>query len=293
MSNERKNKRVENCLLIATICIVAAILWVVLETSETAFAKKPGGGGEEAGPPCIIFDDVVGDSVQSDDGTPYCHDPKAKITVEFTQDGHLRLDTNSSNKTNVGRELYIDFGEPITVTSPRTGEWVTFTTTDEISTDCKPDASLSVGGWQDNFNFLTMSMDEERNDINMGINLMLHFPNDRQETPVFIKLWPIPLDNGRHCYDSDPVLVRCVGTDANGDANLWRIETQEFDHDGDGSLNEDPIDDIDNDEDGQIDEDPPGARACVSQYPFGLYEDDLSIGIRLLSFGMTVTSGVP
>ncbi len=291
MSIKSKNKRIGIYLMVVSTCIVLVGLLTVLVTPETAFAKRPEGGGEEAGPPCIIFDDV-GDSVQSDDGTPYCHDPKTKITVEFTQDGHLGLDTNSSNKTDVGRGLYIDFGEPITITSPRTGEWVTFTTTDEISTDYKPDASLSVGGWQDNFNFLTMNMGEERNDINMGINLLLHFPNDRQETPVFIKLWPIPLDNGRHCYDSDPVVVRCVGTDANGDANLWRIETQEFDHDGDGSLNEDPIDDIDNDEDGQIDEDPPGARACVSQYPFGLYEDDLTIGIHLLSFGMTVTSGV-
>lgn len=292
MSIKSKNKRIGICLMVVSTCIVLAGLLTVLVTSETAFAKKPGGGGEEIGPPCIIFDDNVGDSVQSDDGTPYCHDPKAKITVEFTQDGHLGLDTNSSNKTNVGRELYIDFGEPITVTSPRTGEWVTFTRTDEIFTDYKPDASLSVGGWQDNFNFLTMNMGEERNDINMGINLMLHFPNDRMETPVFIKLWPIPLDNGRHCYDSDPVVVRCVGTDANGNANQWRIETG-LDNDEDGKLNEDPIDGIDNDGDGRIDEDPiDHGRACVSQDPFGLYEDDLTIGIHLLSFGMTVTSGV-
>jgi len=290
MSNKNRNKKVETGLVFAATGVIVASLWAVLVTSETAFAKKPGGGGEEAGPHCIIFDDV-GDSVQSDDGTPYCHDPKAKITVEFTQDGHLGLDTNSSNKTNVGRDLYIDFGEQITVTSPRTGEWVTFTTTDEISTDYKPDASLSVGGWQDNFNFLTMNMGEERNDINLCITLMLHFPNDRQETPVFIKLAPTSLDNGRHCLDSDPVLVRCVGTDANGNANQWRIETG-LDNDGDGRLNEDPIDGIDNDDDGSTDEDFVDGRACVSQDPFGLYEDDLTIGIRLLSFGMTVTSGV-
>jgi hypothetical protein len=41
MSSKNRNKRVGTCLIIGTICIVVAALWVVLATPETALAKKP------------------------------------------------------------------------------------------------------------------------------------------------------------------------------------------------------------------------------------------------------------
>ena len=57
-----------------------------------------------------------------------------------------------------------------------------------------------------------------------------------------------------------PVSVTCTAVDGSGNPTGWYVETQD-----------------------------PDNRACVSQYPFGHTEDDLSIGLRNLSFGFTVT----
>ncbi|MHC4403068.1 MAG: hypothetical protein ACYTG0_25685 [Planctomycetota bacterium] len=266
------------------------------------------------------------DNVQSDlVGVPYYEDRPARTGVSFTNDGHLQLNTRTSNKLGEGRSLFIDFGRPITIVDT-TGELWTFQTTDDLlSESFQHDANLWVGAGQDNFNMFLMTMGEIREDVNLTITLLLHSPNaPKTEVPVFIKLAPEPVPNDRHCLASDSVSVECTGLDSSGVANEWRVTTPEVDDDGDGLFNEDPIDGINNDGDGLVDEDPIdginndgdglvdedpidginndgdglvdedpwGARAAVSQNPFGLTEDDLTIGICFFSFGMTVGSGV-
>ena len=70
-----------------TTCVAA--LCLATFTVNAAGKGKPGGGGGGGGgsetlPLCVLFDDMATDSVQSDVGdteSPYCHDPKAKVTV--------------------------------------------------------------------------------------------------------------------------------------------------------------------------------------------------------------------
>src|SRR5262245_16982686 len=229
----------------------------------TAAASALTIGARAASQPCVLFDDLSGDAVQSDGGdqnSPYCNAPKKNVTVGFSNDGHSSLDTNSSNRTGVGRSVFIDFGVPITVID-RVGVNWTFQTTDQLeAAGVKHDASLVLGGFQDNFNMLTMTLNEQRLDVNLTINLCLHFPGQSQEVPIFIKLAPEVLGNYRQCEISDPVKVTCISVDAAGKANAWRVDTQD-----------------------------PNNRACVSQDPFGHLLTDLTIGLRNLSFGFTVT----
>jgi len=113
-----KNKKVGLCVMVVTASLVLAALWAVLTTPETALAEpgkgKGGGGGGGGDQPCVTFDDLARDDVRSDDGTPYCHNKKENITVKFSHDGHLKLNTNSTDKAGNGRGIFIDFdnGDP-------------------------------------------------------------------------------------------------------------------------------------------------------------------------------------
>ena len=304
-----KHNRVACSLKAVTRLLLLACLCLVLATAETALADhkgkphgKPGGGDPPADDvgdqPCVIFDDVLGDNVQSDwlvigampGDNPYCHKQKLKIKVEITSNtGHLTLDTNNTDKAGAGRSLFIDFGEEITILDSE-GVAFMFRTTDELDTmGIDHDGNLVVGKGQD-FDMLNMGVGETRHDVNLAMALRLKFPEKRQGALVLIKLAPVPLENNRHCPGSDPVAVTFNGVNDDGLLE-WRIETIDIDHDGDGSVDEDPLDGIDNDGDGLTDEDPPGGFACVTQNPFASQE--VTVGFLPFSFGITVTAPAP
>lgn len=156
----------------------------------------------------------------------------------------------------------MDFGAPIEVIDANGDSWV-FQTTDELEAldpDITHDVNLYVGAFQDNFNMLTMTDGEERYDVNLTFNLTIHFPGRNNDAGVFVKLAPSVLDNDRQCEVSDPVQVTCTAVDGSGNPIEWYVETQD-----------------------------PYNWACVSQDPFGHTENDLTIGLRNLSFGFTVT----
>jgi hypothetical protein len=160
----------------------------------------------------------------------------------------------------VGRSLYIDFGEPIVIEDLNGDLWPFQTTADLDVDGILHDVGLNVGAFQDNFNMLTMELDDVRTDVNLWFNLFLHFEGQRQEVPIFVKMAPNILDNDRQCEISDSVAVVCIGVDSAGNANAWRVETQD-----------------------------PYNEACVSQDPFGHDLDDLTVGTRNFRFGFTVT----
>jgi len=218
------------------------------------------GDGGDGGVVCVEFDDFPEHSLQSDGDGGYCHDQKNKVSVTFTNDGHLIFDPNASAKTNTGRRFFVDFGTPISIVDSEGVEWE-FQTTDELeSLGIDYDINLQLGAFQDDFNMLEMILNEERTDINLTMTMAMQFPGQQQGAVVFIKLAPSVLDNGRHCEASDSVSVTCTAVDASDNPIAWRVETRDPDNDG-----------------------------CVSQDPFGLELGDLMIGLRNLSFAFTVT----
>ena len=269
MLNPRKGRQTRSNL---GRFFAAALLSLAMGSLPSAFAHHSpghggggggGGGGTDGDPPCVTFDDAAGHKIQSDNGTPYCDNKSAKVAVGLSQDGHFSLDTNSSNKTGVGRSLSIDFGTPITVTDTTGTFTVTFTDTDELETLLPEgpiihDAAMHIGPWQDSFNMFSMAVGGSE-DVNLVLNLFLHFPGVKLQTPVFIKLAPNPVGNGRFCAESDPVTITCDSLDVNGDCNAWTVTTAI------------------------------GAQACVSEQPFGTN----TLGLHTLPTGMTITSGVP
>lgn len=222
--------------------------------------KGGGGGGSDSSVASVTFDDAAGQTVQSDGAGPYYHDPKHNVTVSFSQDGHLSLDTNSSNKPGAGRSLYVDFGQPIHVVDGEGNPYDFQTTADLDVLSIEHDVNLDVGAFQDNFNMLTMTEGEIRSDINLWFNLFLHFPGKNNYATVFVKLAPEVLDNGRQCEASDPVRVICTAVDASGNPIEWYVTTED-----------------------------PDNYACVDTDPWGHTVGDLNIGLRNLSFGFTVT----
>ena len=252
------------------VCSAMAAAWAILVVPGMALAAKPskGGGDDSTTPPSVTFDNWEVNNVQSDLGIPYVNDRAARTGVTFTNDGHLQLNTRTSNKLGKGgacSSTSAGLSRSSTVRTCRGPPGPT--------SCCWKDSftmQIWVGAGQDDFNMLQMTEGETRTDVNLTINLLLHSPSAlKTELPVFIKLCRRQALNNRHCLDSDSVSVECTGVDLHGMANEWRVETPMFDDDGDDLLNEDPIDEIDNDGDGLIDEDPPEARAAVSQTAFG------------------------
>lgn len=268
---------------------------ILLANAPGAMAAKGhgggGGGGDTGGgtgPVCALFDDLPGDSVQSDGAGSYCDGSPRTLAVEFSNDGHFGFDTNTSNRPGTARNLFFDFGAPISILDRAANVW-TFATTDDLDDAGVPyDVNFTVGAWQE-INMLTMQPGDSDTHVNLMIYLHVYFPGDKGSTPVFIKLAPEPLSNDRQCEASDPVAVTYLGVDPETGLRVWRVETMEFDDDGDGSFNEDPIDGIDNDGDGATDEDAPGNKTAVSQDPYGHSVEQLTVGIRNFNFGFFVT----
>ncbi|TES89495.1 MAG: hypothetical protein E3J93_00365 [Dehalococcoidia bacterium] len=235
MFGKNRNKKVGLCLMVVTSCFILAGLWAVLATPETALAKKPtdpggggGGGGKEKVPTCVKFDG--GGSVVGDQGnTIYCHNKKEKITVEFSNalsfGGRLHLQTNSTDKANVGRGLFIDFGTPVTL-APGTPNEMPIQTTDEALFDIHGrvlgvSANLRVGAHQE-FDFFNM-VENPNSNVNLRIRVLFYFTDGSRDS-LLIRLDPD--GTGRTCPSSDPVTVTFLGEQ--GGKNMWRVETQEM-----------------------------------------------------------------
>jgi hypothetical protein len=305
---KNRNKRIELMIGIVTTCLALAVLWAVLGTPERALADhKPGhnpgggggGGGEEIPSPCVSFDDLVGDSVQSDGqdpygpdkGLPYCDDKQAKVGVSFTNDGHLLLDTRSSAKIGTGRSFFVDFGTDV-VLAPGTPNEMTIQTTEDALSDPRTFAvsgHVAVGAFQgEAFDFFNMVEGVPESDVNLYIRVRFDF-TDKGYDRFLLRLAPVPLGNGRDCPSSDPVSVTYLGINDETGFQEWIITT-EVDNDGDSSIDEDPVDGIDNDEDGEIDEDPVDGLACFSRSGEGEFGDTNLLGHVILRFGFKVTA---
>ncbi len=238
MFGKNKNKKVGLCVMVVTASLVLAGLWAVLATPETALAVKPdkpgGGGGGDKVPTCVQFDDtdsVMGDKVGDIDNAPYYHNKKDKITVKFSNalsfGGHLLLQTNSTDKANVGRGLFIDFGTPVTLL-PGTPNEMPITTTDDLDEDrvlCVS-ANLRVGAHQE-FDFLNMVENTTDSNVNLRILVVFDF-KDGSEDHLFIRLDPDGPDDGtgRNCLSSDPVTVTYLGTPEPDGLRTWRVDYQ-------------------------------------------------------------------
>ena len=185
------------------------------------------GGGGKANQPCVIFDDLLGDSAQSDDGTPYCDNKKAKVSVNIgVSRGHLRLTTNSSAKAGVGRGLFVDFGTAVTL-APGTANEMTIQTTDEALDHTHVlavSAEVGVGGGQDDFDFLNMptGFDDK---VNLVVRVFFSF-TDGSGDSLLLRLSPNPADMNRHCPSSDSVTVTDLGTPDPDGLRKWTVETQ-------------------------------------------------------------------
>ncbi len=242
MFSKNKNKKVGLCVMVVTGCFILAGLWAVLATPETALAHKDpenpghshgggggGGGGKDKVTTCVQFDDpgsVMGDQ----NNAPYYHNKKDKITVKFSNalsfGGHLLLQTNSTDKANVGRGLFINFGTPV-ILAPGTDNEMIINTTDEALANPNVlgvSANLRVGAHQE-FDFFNMEENPDSN-VNLRIRVVFDF-KDGSEDHLFIRLDPDgPADGtGRNCLSSDPVTVTYGGI---GDGlRTWRVETLE------------------------------------------------------------------
>jgi hypothetical protein len=239
-----------------TSALLIAVMVLTLSVGAQA-GKKGGGSGS---PLCVTLDDQPGDTVRSDGSGTYCNNRSANVEVSLSTDGHLTVDTNNSNKTGAGRSLFYDFGQPISVVDGGGNVWTFQTTAQLDALGIKHDAGFFVGAFQDNFNLETMTLGEVRTDINVVLRLFVHFPGQRQETSIWIKLAPVVLDNNRQCEISDAARVTCTQVDATGSPTEWRVETQD-----------------------------PDNLACVSQDPYGHELNELSVGLIPMSFGVTVT----
>ena len=196
-----------------TVCLpCAACLIAVGDRGGGGLLPDPGGGPGRDTPACVTFDDSPDDAVGSDGLGPYCDDRRAKIEAVITGSGHVRLDTNTSNRTGAGRSLRIDFCRPITLVS---ADEITFQSTDEL--DFPHDADVVVGPFNDNVDLFDMAVGETRTDITLWITLLLHPPGHRQEIGLFIRFDPQDLRRG--CPDSSFVSV------TRDSAETWTIDT--------------------------------------------------------------------
>ncbi|MCH7592245.1 MAG: hypothetical protein IH989_05655 [Planctomycetes bacterium] len=189
------------------------------------------GGGDKANQPCVIFDDLLYDSVQSDDGTPYCDSKKAKVSVKIGRGGHLRLGTNSSAKAGQGRGLFVDFGTAVTLAPGTVNEMVIQTTDDALGNALviAVSAGVHVGEKQDDFDFFNMPTGFEDN-VNLAIRVLFSF-TDGSSDSLLIRLAPTPgsdLDPGadRNCPSSDSVSVTDLGIDSATGLHTWTVVTQ-------------------------------------------------------------------
>ena len=150
------------------------------------------GGGGKANQPCVIFDDLLGDSVQSDNGTSYCDDKKAKVSVKIGRGGHLRLATNSSAKAGEGRGLFVDFGTAVRLAPDTVNEMVIQTTDDALGNPLviAVSAGVGVGQKQDDFDFFNMptGFDDQ---VNLVIRVLFSF-TDGSSDSLLIRLAPTP-----------------------------------------------------------------------------------------------------
>ena len=149
MSIRHKDKRVEICLTVGTICLAVGGLCGVLATPEPALAKRPGDAG--TAPVCVTFEG--GGGVQSD-GSPYCDDKQLKVEAIMTQDGHVNLQPNTGKGGE--RKLHVDMD--LVEDNPDIGI---------VSTEVW---RFLVGGWNESFDMRDMDIDEVRNDVNLIIN---------------------------------------------------------------------------------------------------------------------------
>ena len=176
-------------------CLVLGFVWGMLAVPGSAAANPPphdhggggdDGGGDKANQPCVIFDDLLGDSVQSDDGTPYCDSKKAKVSVKIGRGGHLRLATNSSAKAGEGRRgLFVDFGTAVTLAPDTVNEMVIQTTDDALGNPLviAVSAGVHVGEKQDDFDFFNMptGFDDE---VNLAIRVLFSFTDGSSDSLI-------------------------------------------------------------------------------------------------------------
>lgn len=243
-----------------TTFLLALVVSVSLHVDAVG-KGKPGGGGDggDTTVPCLTFDNLAGDTVQSDAAGSYCNDPQNNVTATFTTDGHFSLDTEQSRKG--GRSLAVDFGSPVVLLDRNNYIWEFQSTAELDAAGITHDFNLYVGAFQNNFNMLTMALGETRADVNLNFTLTIHLPGRNNDAVLFVKMAPEILDNDRQCEISDAVRVTCTAVDGAGNPIEWYVETQD-----------------------------PNNLACVSQEPFGHTEPDLyPNGLRNLSFGFTVT----
>ena len=244
MFGKNKNKKVGLCVMVVTASLVLAGLWAVLATPETALADhkpghdKPGGGGGGGGKDtvttCVLFDDG-GDDIRSDDGMPYCHSKKDKITVKFSDalsfEGHLILNTNSTDRAFASRGLFIDFGTDVTL-APGTINEMTINTTDQALADPRVlgiSANLSVGAHQDEFNFFDFVEEVPNDKVNLRILVWFYFKEgsgDKRES-LLIQLNPNGGTSSRTCSTSDSVTVTSIDDGSSSGVRQWRVDTLE------------------------------------------------------------------
>ena len=118
IQSNNKKERLELHLMVLTICVVFAGLWIALATPETALAAKPAkpGNGGEVGQGievCIAFDDTAGYGIKSD-GDVYCGgEKKSKITAGVGRNMAIVFDSNNSNKRTAGRTVWLDLSSSL------------------------------------------------------------------------------------------------------------------------------------------------------------------------------------
>ena len=183
---------------------------------------NPGGGGDDVGDqPCVIFDDVVGQSVTSDGG-PYCHNKKDKIGVGLSQSpSHLRLETNASGKSGAGREMFVDFGADVELSN---GDVITTTAENPSGSISAIHGTVFVGDGQDDVDLFNMGLNDPNENVNLGIRVHFSF-TDGSSDGLLIRFVPNARDNGRDCPSSDPVTVTYVGIESG--LHKWRVATQD------------------------------------------------------------------
>lgn len=283
-------------------CLVLALVWGILAVPGAAVANPPphdhggGGGGDDtdkANKPCVIFDDLLGDSVQSDDGTSYCDSKKAKVSVKIGRGGHLRLGTNSSAKAGAGRGLFVDFGTAVTLAPDTVNEMVIQTTDQALENPLviAVSAEVGVGMGQDDFDLFNMPTGID-NEVNLVIRVFFSF-KDGSGDSLLIRLRPTPGSDqdpgaGRNCPSSDSVTVTDLGIDETG-LRTWTVVTNPvvsgacISRSGECEFGE-------TDDTGETcllsDVDPDGQDFCSSGCPnFGLDPGHIA-----LSFGFTITA---
>ena len=229
-TQENDNKSITRTLMVGAICIALAGVCMLLLTPNTTLATHkeghnpggggggPGGGGADVGDqPCVI---LGGGSIDSDNGEPYCNNKKKKVEVSFSNDGHLRLATNSSNKAGAGRGISVDFGTGVTIAPGTTNEQVILNT-DQAAADVS--GIIGVGAFQDQFDFFDMAPGDSNDFVNLSIRISFRFFDGASDS-LLLRLAPNEQSNARGCPSSDGVSVTYDGIV--NDVHQWVVETQ-------------------------------------------------------------------